>query len=128
FLGEVIRHLAQTGAIVQQAGRWFATVDVHNAELPVSVREVVDQRVGRLGEDATRMLAHAAVIGREFDLDVLTLVLDVDEGEVLDAAADAALIEEIGAGRYAFAHGLIEHSLYETLRATRRARAHRRVA
>jgi len=131
FLGEVIRHLAQTGAIVQQAGRWVATVDVHNAELPVSVREVVDQRVGRLGEDATRMLAHAAVIGREFDLDVLTLVLDVDEGEVLDvldAAADAALIEEIGAGRYAFAHGLIEHSLYETLRATRRARAHRRVA
>ena len=100
--------------------------------LPDSVREVIGARVGRLGADAERVLSVAAVIGRDFDLDVLARAAQTSEDDVLDildAAAAAALVREIAdTGRYTFAHALIQHTLYEELGPTRRARAHRQVA
>ena len=101
--------------------------------LPDSVREVIGARVGRLGPDAERVLSLAAVIGRDFDLDLLARATETSEDDlldILDAATAAALVRELAdtPGRYNFAHALIQHTLYEDLGPTRRARAHRRVA
>ena len=72
FVTEVLRHLAETGAIYQDGtGRWVAPNTVEPLTLPDSVRVVIGARVGRLGPHAGRVLAMAAVIGRDFDLDVL---------------------------------------------------------
>ena len=50
--------------------------------------------------------------------------------DILDAAAAASLVRELAdtPGHYNFAHALIQHTLYEDLGPTRRARAHRQVA
>jgi len=50
--------------------------------------------------------------------------------DILEAAAASSLVQEVdGApGRYSFGHALIQHTLYEDLGVTRRARAHERVA
>ena len=134
FLSEVLIHLAETGAIFQDAdGRWVAVTSLAELSLPDSVREVIGARVGRLGRDAERALAVAAVIGRDFDFDVLAGATKSDEDDlldVLDAAAGAGLVRELSgaSGRYSFAHSLIQHTLYEDLGPTRRARAHRRIA
>ena len=101
--------------------------------LPDSVRVVIGARVGRLGHDAERVLSLAAVIGRDFDLDVLARAAETSEDElldILDAATAAALVRELAdtPGHYSFAHALIQHTLYEDLGRTRRARAHRQVA
>ena len=133
FVTEVLRHLAETGAISQDAtGRWVAQ-DTEHMALPDSVRVVVGARVGRLGHDAERVLALAAVIGRDFDLDVLARAAKTAEDElldILDAATVAALVRELAdtPGHYSFAHALIQHTLYEDLGLTRQARAHRQVA
>ena len=66
--------------------------------LPDSVREVIGARVGRLGPDAERVLSLAAVIGRDFDLDVLARATKTSEDDlldILDAAAAAALVREL---------------------------------
>jgi tetratricopeptide (TPR) repeat protein len=101
--------------------------------LPDSVREVIGARVARLGQDAERVLSVAAVIGRDFDLDLLaraTKTSDDDLLDILEAAAAVALVREMtdAQGRYNFAHALIQHTLYEDLGPNRRARAHRQVA
>ena len=100
--------------------------------LPDSVREVIGGRVARLGNRADRVLSMAAVIGRDFDLDLLALSTATTEDELLDileAAAAVALVREMAdTGRYNFAHALIQHTLYEDLGPNRRARAHRQVA
>ena len=73
FVGELLRHLAATGAIFLDEdyyGRWRATDDLRTAGLPVSIREVVGQRVWSLGEENHRVLTLASVIGRDFDLDL----------------------------------------------------------
>jgi tetratricopeptide (TPR) repeat protein len=135
FVGEVLRHLAETGAIFRDdAGRWSAAGESPGAiDLPSSVREVLLSRVARLGESAGPVLGAASVIGRDFDLDLLTRVSETAEDDlidVLDAAAASALVRELPdvTGRYSFCHALIQHSLYQEMGRTRRARLHRRVA
>jgi DNA-binding SARP family transcriptional activator len=134
FVGEVLRHLAATGALVRDTdGRWTSAVAVEEMSLPPSVHAVIDGRIGRLGGDAERVLSLAAVIGRDFDLDLLTTAdgTSVDEVlAVLDAAAASALVRELSdtPGHYCFVHALIQHTVYAQLGRTRRARAHRQVA
>jgi len=134
FVGEVLRHLAETGAIYRDdTGRWAAAADLEAMAMPDSVRLVIGSRVARLGRDVSRVLPLAAVIGREFDLDLLARVTERTEDELLDlldAATAVALVREVPSapGRYCFAHALIQHTLYQDLGSTRLARAHRQVA
>jgi class 3 adenylate cyclase/tetratricopeptide (TPR) repeat protein len=135
FVSEVLRHLAETGAIYQDAAtsRWVAGATLDAMALPASVRTVIGARVGRLGHVAERALSVAAVIGRDFDLDVLaraTTLADDEVLDILDAATAAALVRELTEtpGHYSFAHALIQHTLYEELGPTRQSRAHRQVA
>ncbi len=134
FAGELLRHLTESGAIVQEdGGRWRLVGEVAELGLPQSVREVVGRRVERLGPDARTALSAAAVIGREFDLDLLLAVLELSEDrllDLLDEAVAASLLQESSerAERFAFTHGLVEHTLYEDLGRARRARLHKRVA
>ena len=134
FLVEVLRHLAETGAFAQDAdGRWVLSDDLDDLGLPSSVREVVAHRVARLGEPTEKVLALAAVIGRDFELDVLTTLVDTDEDtliDLLDGAIAAGIVGEPEQqfGRYRFVHALIQHTLYQDLGAARRQRAHQRIA
>ena len=134
FVTEVLRNLTETGAILQNAeGRWVSEGSLDAMALPDSVREVIGARVLRLGKEAGRVLAVASVIGRDFDLDLLaraTTTTEDDLLDILDTAAAVSLVRELAdtPGHYNFTHALIQHTLYEDLGPTRRARAHRRVA
>jgi tetratricopeptide (TPR) repeat protein len=134
FAGELLRHLTESGAIVQrEGGRWQLVGDLTALGLPQSVREVIGRRVGRLGPEARTALSAAAVIGRDFDLDLLLRVVDVPQPrllDLLDEGVAASLLQENKdrAGRFTFTHALVEHTLYEDLGATRRALLHRQIA
>jgi hypothetical protein len=134
FVGELLRHLSESGALVQAtSGRWELMQRFDELGLPQSVREVVGRRTERLGQDCHEVLSCAAVIGRDFDLELLLRVVRQSEDELidlLDSAVEAALLQEHSerGGAFSFAHSLIAHTLYEGLGATRRARLHRRVA
>ncbi len=134
FVGEVLRHLVETGALTRDGhGRWTATMSIDQMPLPPSVHAVIGGRVGRLGAHADRVLSLAAVIGRDFELDLLSLACTLAEEDVLailDAAAGSALVRELTdtPGHYSFVHALIGHTLYAALGRTRQARAHREVA
>jgi class 3 adenylate cyclase len=134
FVSEVLRHLSETGAIYQDTtGRWVVDDSLEQMALPDSVREVIGGRVVRLGQEAERALSVASVIGRDFDLDLLARATKTSEDELLDileAAIAASLVRELAdaPGHYNFAHALIQHTLYEDLGLTRRARVHRQVA
>ncbi len=133
FVSEVLRHLAETGAIFQDStGRWVAKDSLEQVALPDSVHMVIGARIGRLGKEAGRVMSVASVIGRDFDLDLLARATGTGEDDLLDileAASAAALVREPAdeSGRYSFAHALIQHTLYEDMGPNRRARAHRHV-
>jgi class 3 adenylate cyclase/tetratricopeptide (TPR) repeat protein len=133
FTAEMLRHLWEVGGIVLgDDGRWAVAGELEELTLPSSVRDVVGRRVERLGDEAVRVLSVAAVLGREFDVEFLAELADVDEDSLLDlmdaAVAAAVLVESGAADRYRFAHGLIQHTLYDELSPTRRQRMHHRIA
>jgi class 3 adenylate cyclase len=131
FVVEVLRHLAETGAIFRDAlGKWSARSDLDLESLPDSVRDVVRARVVRLREDSQRVLSLASVIGLEFDLDLLSEASQIPEDallDLLDAARAVALVREHpeGGGRYTFTHPLIQRLVYEGLGSARQGRYHR---
>jgi tetratricopeptide (TPR) repeat protein len=134
FTTEMLRHLGESGLVQQdETGRWVASEDLYEKGLPQSVREVVGQRVDRLGEETRKVLSYAAIIGRDFDIAVLAAVSDTDEDSVLDLvdeAVAAGILTEVEGivERFSFSHALTQHTLYEDLGATRRARVHRKIA
>lgn len=131
FVGEVLRHLAESGAIVQRDGVWTSDLGLDQVGIPEGIREVVGRRLNRLSDDAGRVLAAAAIVGHEFEVDVVTQLIDLDVDSVLDALDEAAvanLVLDDGVDQYRFAHALVRTTLEEELSTTRRARLHRKAA
>jgi len=125
FLAELVKLLHSEGSL----GRAEA---VTATQVPVGVRDVLRRRLGRLPATTNALLRVAAVVGRDFDLALLTGATDDDEDRTLEAV-EAALVTGVvledpaTVGRYRFAHTLVQQALYEDLSAVRRARIHGRV-
>lgn len=132
FVGEILRHLIETGAIVHRDGRWRGTVSVHEIGIPEGIRDVVGRRLSLLSDQANTTLRTAAVVGREFPIDLVAEVTGVSEDSVLEhveAAIAARLVNEVSGspGQMSFAHALVRSTLLEELSTTRRVRLHRRI-
>ena len=120
FVRELSRHIADTG-------------DASLASVPEGIRGLIGRRLDRLGEETLRILARAAVVGRDFDLDVLVELSESTEEsilELLDASVDAHVLDEVTGAidRYTFTHALIRETLYSDLSTARRRRQHLRTA
>jgi hypothetical protein len=104
------------------------------APLPSGVRHSIRGSIARLSATDRAIVAVAAVVGREFDLDILTAatgrVRDVVLGALGRAAAAGLVAATCGGPRHAWAfrHGVIGTTLYEDVPETERAVLHRRVA
>jgi predicted ATPase len=98
FVQEVLRYLVEEGLVSREAGRWPQTGDESLARrIPEGLRDVIGKRLSRLGPDCNRVLGAAAVIGREFRLDVLQQLTGLGEDDqyaALEEAQRAAVIEE----------------------------------
>ncbi len=97
--------------------------------MPEGVREVLLRRLQRLGGQAQTAISTAAVIGSEFDVDVLARMLEQDTAALvplLDEGVAARLIVELPdrVGRYGFPHALVHQTLYEEHSANSRALLH----
>jgi class 3 adenylate cyclase len=130
FVSEVLRHLAESGAIVQTDGRW--TAGLEGIGIPEGIREVIGRRLSRLSDDLNRALSVAAVIGPTFDLATVEAAGGPTGDALFDALDEATqhgLIREVRgtAGRYAFSHALMRSALYEELSTNRKVRMHWKV-
>lgn len=131
FVLEILRHRVEEGSPPRLAPGGLAASRSDRLVMPQSLQEVVTQRAARLGEPARRLLRLAAVVGRDFDVELLCEVTGAVEDEVveaLDRASAAALLAEVGPGRYSFAHAVIQYTLYDSLSSSRRQVVHLRVA
>jgi class 3 adenylate cyclase len=131
FVGEIVRHLVESGALVLRDGRWTSDLTLAQVGLPEGVREVIGRRISRLDEGTQKLLSVAAVIGAEFALPVLATVAGVDEDDALDrldGAQSTGLVNEVSLDRYRFGHALVRATLLEELTTTRRVRTHRKIA
>ncbi len=131
FVTEILRHLTETGAIRQDGnGRWATPTDLGKHGLPISVREVVSRRIERLGPETRRALDAAAVIGQAFELDILAELVGETPAQTFERlmpAVENSLVSDAG-GRFAFAHAIVAHTLYDELTPTARGLSHTAIA
>ncbi|HMC81487.1 MAG TPA: hypothetical protein VKO35_13155, partial [Acidimicrobiia bacterium] len=131
FVREVLRHLAETGAVARHGEVWSTRLPIEEVGIPEGVREVVGKRLARLSGEANTILRTAAVVGAEFEPELVRVTGGFDEEELISAleeAIAARLVIESARGRYRFAHALVRDTLYKGLSGVRRVALHRRVA
>lgn len=130
FAAELARSVAASGATRRRDGRWHYELEVAQRAVPQVVNDLIAARLRRLSEPAQAALRVAAVLGHEFELDVLARLRETDEERLLDALEEARdgyfVIELPQPGCYRFAHPLVRETLYDRLSSTRRARLHAR--
>jgi DNA-binding NarL/FixJ family response regulator len=136
FVHELLRYVMEEGMVEARRGALRRVGDESLARrIPEGLKDVVGMRLSRLTADTNELLSLAAVVGRQFSLDVLRCVLarSDDELEVsLEEAVAAGVVEErsvVGtAVTYRFSHAFFRETLYDEIIAPRRIRLHQQIA
>ncbi|MHB8647306.1 MAG: hypothetical protein ACYDAR_16080, partial [Thermomicrobiales bacterium] len=130
FVTQLLRALEEDDTLRSDDGGWHLG-DLAHVHVPMPLKQVIDGRLVRLGEEAQSLLTSAAVIGQEVPLTLWASVAETDEETllaVIEQGAAAHLIEETPDGTQArFVHALIRETVYEGILPSRRRRLHRQV-
>ena len=125
FIREMVRWLVSEGsaAPARQA-------DASRLGLPQSVRDAIGRRLNRLSAPSNDLLRRAAVLGREFSVQLLAQLAQLPAARaiaLLDEARIAGIVDEVesGLGNYAFHHALFRQTLYDELTTLERVHWHR---
>ncbi|MFN8523363.1 MAG: BREX system ATP-binding domain-containing protein [Chloroflexota bacterium] len=132
---ELLRTLEHERLLVRGTQGWSIGV-IEEAALPSLLRQIVADRLSVLDAREQWLLAVAAVVGHEIDLELWATVVEAAEAELLalvDRAVTAHLLVVAPDGeRVRFSHALVRQALYEgilpSLLPTRRRGWHARVA
>lgn len=143
FVEEVIKSLALDGQIRLYEGRWQQR-DSQSLNVPNSIKSVLGGRLERIKKSTRELLQLAAVIGRNFSLDLLSAAGAHDEETIQWAIEEALRLQLVEVSKitdqpaqdpaagvsieYQFQHALIRETLYEELRPLRRRRLHGKIA
>ncbi|UCE15559.1 MAG: tetratricopeptide repeat protein [Candidatus Bathyarchaeota archaeon] len=129
FVEEILRSLAEE-RMVQPGEKGWVVPDVSRVRIPRTVKAVVTQRLEHLDEACRRTLSLAAVVGREFDFQVLKEITGLEEDQLvthLDDCLRDGLIQErrVPTGEiYTFTDNQVRDVLYEEVSTVRRRRLH----
>jgi DNA-binding SARP family transcriptional activator/Tfp pilus assembly protein PilF len=99
--------------------------------LPPGVRGLLEARLGASSEVASQLLAAAAVLGRQFDPDLIRAVSGRSEEETVAALEELTrrgILAETDSAEHAFRHELARRVAYDRTSAGRRRLLHRRAA
>ncbi|MGA8253980.1 MAG: adenylate/guanylate cyclase domain-containing protein [Mycobacterium sp.] len=125
---EIVRDLAERGELEGDPGAYVCVREVRDIRVPASLQAIIGARIDRLTATAKRTLSAAAVIGAQFDTELLESLLDsVDVAPLIETQ----LVEQVGFtphATYAFCHPLIQQVAYESQLKAGRSELHRRVA
>jgi len=128
FAEEIVRELAERGAISGERGAYVSASEVGEVTVPVTLQAAIAARIDRLDPTAKRTLSAAAVLGAQFTLDLLEK-LGIEP--LLENLVQAELIDPVSFTRhpeYVFHHPLIRTVAYESQLRSDRSDLHRRVA
>lgn len=134
FIEEMCKALIESGQLYFDGERWQRPPDMADMVIPESIKFTIQSRLSKLSQSAQETLLHAAILGHEFEFNLLVKITERQEEEViegLEAALKAQLIEELKeykSGRFSFSHALIPSTLRESMSGIRQARMHREVA
>jgi tetratricopeptide (TPR) repeat protein len=135
FIEEVLRHLVESGTWYRHNSRWVTDAkSIDEMGMPEGVRDVIGRRLSRLSASVNHVLEAAAVLGREFEFEVLGRMNEPGEvptwSAVEEGLSHRLLVEsrDRSRARFAFTHALVRQTLVEGLSLPRRQDLHLKAA
>ncbi|MGC9522910.1 MAG: ATP-binding protein, partial [Anaerolineae bacterium] len=138
YIEEFVRMLIEKEMLQPVEGQWriVSSRAVGDLEFPTSLRGLMLARVDRLPENLRYLVQDAAVIGLQFDQDLLQAIERRLRGNddilpMVERLIDLDLWEarpQVGAGTYAFRHILTQETVYRSILRHERPELHRVVA
>ena len=130
FTIELLRTLEEEHVLNADGDGW-SFEDPGGVRVPTLLRQVIEGRLERLGDETRGLLSAMAVIGQEMRFGLLRSVSGGSDdrlAEMLGRALEAHLIEEVPGGqKLRFVHALVRETLYGELLPPLRQRWHRRI-
>jgi DNA-binding CsgD family transcriptional regulator len=116
---EILAAAVSSGELVRHDAGWQVNSDVSTG-VPDSIVGSVRNRLAALGPAVMNVIIAAAILGRQFDWELLPSVAGVPEAKVLEAlqrAREVQLIEPVGAeaGTFRFRHSLTRDAIVSNL-------------
>ena len=139
YLEQVLEYFREN-ELLQEDEEGTLRLSDESIKLSTSISSILTARIDRLSDMVRETVKAAAVIGREFDIPVLTEVLREDTGletreEVLDLLREQIEIAERGQIwsamselRYIFRHSLLREAVYSMQLTTRLQQLHEQIA
>lgn len=135
YIEEVVRSLKEMGAVIEDEARpgyWRVVQQTAAIEIPDTLQGVIMARIDRLTEDARQVLQLAAVIGQQFQKDVLHSLVEAEHelGSWLAQLERSDLIRPAGmdaVADYVFPDALVQEVAYENLLVQRRQEFHSKI-
>jgi adenylate cyclase len=140
FTVELMRSMQERGDLVQdEQGRWVVSPALDWQSLPKRVEGVIEERIGRLGQELRQMLTVGSVQGEDFIAEVVARVQAADAGGLirrlstelerqhrLIIARGVQRLEQVGQrlSLYRFQHNMFQKYLYNDLDEAERAYLH----
>lgn len=132
FIEEFVRMFMEQGYMEQREEGWqiASRNQLDTAVIPSSLETLIRSRIDALPDNLKRTLQYAAVIGHEFDLEILTAVMQQPNvGLWVQSLASRLMLQPIPeSNRWKFSHTLYETVVYNSLLKTDRQALHRQVA
>jgi predicted ATPase/DNA-binding SARP family transcriptional activator len=130
FITELVRYAYGTG-LLKEDGTLDLELFHSTLTIPPTIQNLIESRLLHLRENARRILHIAAILGREFDVELVRQVSAFSETETLDAIEElqtAHLISPLRTDKLSFDHSLTMEVALDDMSEARRRSLHRHVA
>lgn len=130
FAEQILRYAQEKGLLSQKTGIWSFVSGKGTPTLPLDVNALLIARLDRLVQEVKEAVQSAAILGREFEIRVLTRLLELQDisPTILPMALNSAEHEAIWAAlseiRYIFRHALMWDAAYNMQLHARRQALH----
>jgi class 3 adenylate cyclase/tetratricopeptide (TPR) repeat protein len=137
FVEEMLGMLMDDGFLERKNGRWIATGDLSQVEVPATIRILLAARLDRLGDDERTVVERASVEGKIFHRGAVEALSPEVPAEHVGACLLALLRKELvrpergtvlAGDAFRFRHILIRDAAYASIPKSVRAELHERYA
>jgi predicted ATPase/class 3 adenylate cyclase len=137
YLEQVLEYFLESELLLKEDGAW--TIEDTNVKLSNSINAILTARIDRLSKLVKETVKAAAVIGREFEIPILTEVMkaqdDFNKGnsvallhEQVKTAEKGKIWQAMNELRYIFRHSLLREAVYSMQLRTRLQQLHELIA
>jgi tetratricopeptide (TPR) repeat protein/class 3 adenylate cyclase len=135
YLEQILAYFEESNLLIKEDGLW--SIEESTIKLPSSMNAVLTARIDRLSTLVKETVKAAAVIGREFELPILTEVMLQNEAfvekngnvvrvlkEQVQTAEQGQIWSALSELRYMFKHSLMRETVYDMQLHTRLRKLH----